>query len=682
VNGQGEDRAAAGDAADRLAQLARRFDQALDRLERSRPFAKGTHQPATLDHAARLLRTPGGVAVLAERAARFDAAGMFAGSDWDAPERLLPRLVQHTFATAPPETVVLECLSELRMLALARGETRHANFSAEHARHFLTQALALNLDRIFDGTREADRARLGPLGEAVGVLLRHVLDEIGFEDILGSLIDEIWRILEQRPVEVDHVKAMIAQIAITLTRGAGDIGEARLGADRLISALFGPTRGCGDDPGLPAYRERLAALDDRALQDEARGFARAMHDTGLVSDYHAAFLRWLLEQDRANLLGAALGLSSTGLDSLQCFPALVHRLIRDAVHPETAQAVHGLTMVLERGILYGPPVAPALWRQIHLELSPGAEAAVAAVRGTALPGRVFLLAGVLGVLGQPLGIGQGNNPTCQSARALSMWSLNDPDFVLHLVVQAARTGSLTLHFEGRPLHSAELPPGLAGTLPLDTDPVSALLVPHLDRIYAAMGRLCADRAEDPHRWVNPEFHGWWVGRGFAIAVDVATGALADHDRFVRDFYGYYHPYYNGLTPVIHPQPAGLAVTDAAGTFVGWHAITLLRVALDQDDVMRAYFYNPNNDSGQDWGHGVVVSTHGYGERSGEASLPFHELASRLYIFHYDAAVSPPPGVVPDEEVAAVCAMARESWAADRLPPGIAASTDPAAPPAS
>jgi hypothetical protein len=106
------------------------------------------------------------------------------------------------------------------------------------------------------------------------------------------------------------------------------------------------------------------------------------------------------------------------------------------------------------------------------------------------------------------------------------------------------------------------------------------------------------------------------------------------------------------------------------------------VALDQEEVMRAYFYNPNNDSGQDWGHGVVVSTHGHGERSGEASLPFRELASRLYIFHYDRAVSPLPGAVPDEEVEAVCAMARESWAADRLPPGIAASTDPTVPPAS
>jgi hypothetical protein len=212
------------------------------------------------------------------------------------------------------------------------------------------------------------------------------------------------------------------------------------------------------------------------------------------------------------------------------------------------------------------------------------------------------------------------------------------------------------------------------SVPLDADPVSMLLVPHLDRIYAAMGRLCADRGEDPHRWINPEFHGWWVGREFVIAVDVATGALHHYEHFVRHFYAAYHPLYNGNQPIIHPQPAGLAVTDSSGDFVGWHAITLMRVALDQESAMRIYFYNPNNDGGQHWGHGVLVSTHGHGERYGESSLPFPELASRLYIFHddpVDDSVNPP---VPAEELHAVVAMAQASWAKDRLLPATAVAT--------
>ena len=67
-------------------------------------------------------------------------------------------------------------------------------------------------------------------------------------------------------------------------------------------------------------------------------------------------------------------------------------------------------------------------------------------------------------------------------------------------------------------------------------------------------------------------------------------------------------------PVIHPQPAGIAVTDSNGMYLGWHAITIVRVGLDQSGEMRVYFFNPNNDSGQDLGLGIVVSTHGSGER--------------------------------------------------------------------
>ncbi len=110
------------------------------------------------------------------------------------------------------------------------------------------------------------------------------------------------------------------------------------------------------------------------------------------------------------------------------------------------------------------------------------------------------------------------------------------------------------------------------------------------------------------------------------------------------------------------------MTDSSADFVGWHAISLMRVALDQNGVMRVYFYNPNNDSGQNWGNGVVVSTQGNGERYGEASLPFPQMVSRLYIFHDDGESYRPDAVLDAEEVTEVKAMAAASWAADRLPP--------------
>ncbi|MDG4812478.1 hypothetical protein P8629_05610 [Hydrogenovibrio sp. 3SP14C1] len=657
-------------AADKQTQLLQeKLESAIGRLERASLFAKLNFQTQVLELAGRMILLPGGVQQLYALAPRLDDAGLFYGTDWAEPGALLPRLVNNTLEQGSDPLVMLECMSELRLLAIANGEYSHEGVSVEQARHFLTQVLALNLNHLFGTANEALRTRLGKLGDGIQALFQYLLDHIGFDNILGSLIDEIWRILAQRPIQVGGVKTMVTQIALTLAQGVGDIGEARLGSDRLISSLFGPTQGCIDDPGLDAYYARLEAMDFPTLQQEAYGFSRAMHDVGLVSDYHAGYLRWLLQNDQSQLIPDALGLSSTGLDVLRTYQNLIHKLIEEVIYAQTAQTVYGLAMLLERGILYAPPIAPGLWRQLNLPLSEQTESALMAAYGDAVTPRVRLLSGVISLLGQPLGVGQGNNPTCQSARAISMWSYNDPDFLMHLIAQAARFDNIQMNFEGQPINSAELAAGLASNIPLDTDPVSIVLVPHLDRVYNAMGQACVGRGEDPHRWINPEFHGWWVGREFYIAVDVASGKLKnDYVSYLEQFYRSYHPLYNGNQPVIHPQPAGIAVTDSNAQFVGWHAIALLRVGLDQNDVMRVYFYNPNNDSGQNWGDDVVVSTHGFGERFGEASLPFPELASRLYIFHDDPIqVQTDIIELPKEELDHVQDMALKSWAAERQP---------------
>ncbi|SFH73875.1 hypothetical protein [Albimonas pacifica] len=648
------------EAADRLQSM---LEAATDRLEAARPFAKSRHQHMVLDLAQRLLAAPGGLERLEAMAPRLDAAGLFAGSDWDRPEALSAQLVPATFDAAPPATVTLEAVSLLRLLKVALGEASHPGLHADRARHHLAQVLALNLRRLFSPPDEAARERR--MEPAVRALLKHLADRIGLQDVLGVLVAEIWRILAQRPIQVNAVKEMIAQISVTLASRPAQAGDARLGADRLISALFGPTEACRDDPGLAVYRARLEAMDEWALTQEARTLARAMHDTGLVSDYHAAFLDRALSGGLAGFAPEALGLTSVGLDCWRRHQALAEDLLAVAVTSGMPQAVLGLAELLERGILHHPAIPPALRRQLSLTLSPEAERRLAQAYGPAASPRSVLVAGVLQVLGQPLGVGQGANPTCQSARAIAMWALNDPDFLLHVVANAAHHDTVLMHFEGRPINSADLPAGLAAWAPLDADPVSLTVVPHLDRIYAEMGRLCGDRGDDPHIWINPEFHGWWVGRDCAIAVDVPTGRLADIEGFLRRFYAAYHPRFNGGQPVIHPQPAGIAVTDATGRFVGWHAIAILRMAADVEGAMRVYFYNPNNDSGQDWGGGIVVSTQGKGERHGEASLPIDQFAARLYLFHVDPLHPEPEAEPSDDEIAAIARRVRDSWARGR-----------------
>ena len=651
-----------------LTPIMRSFDHVLSQLSSASSAGKATYQGRMLDTVKRLLKHPEGISALEPRVTELDHAGLFDGTDWASPSSLVPGMVGNTLRSADPRTVALECVSLLRFLAVARGAQSQPGLPVEHARHFLTQVLALNLNRILGAYNEADRASAGELSGPVDRLLKHILASVGPDGILGQLVDEVWRIMRQRPIQVDHVKSMILQISLAMNaEGRGfSASDTRLGADRLISALFGPTELCREDPGLALYRDRLDAADTGILLAEATGMARAMHDTGLVSDYHAVFLRFVLESGQSHLVPAALGLSSTGLDAFRCYQALVQQLIDVAVRPGAVQALLGIALMLERGILYSPPIAPSLWRLLGAKLTPACEAGLTAAFGADPTPHQRLVAGVMMLLGQPLGVGQGNNPTCQSARALSMWALNDPDYLLWLLAQATSNDQIILHFEGQPLDSALLPSGLALHTPLDADPVSLVLVPHLDRIYAEMGRLVARRGEDPHRWINPELHGWWVGRDFHIAVDINTGRLHAYDQFIRDFHIAYHPLHNGNEPVIHPQPAGIAVTDSQGVFVGWHAISIIRVAMDQSGEMRVYFFNPNNDSGQDWGNGIVVSTHGNGERLGEASLPFAQFASRLYIFHDDGLETACEVPVDMDDITRVRDLAVQSWARDRV----------------
>ncbi len=649
-----------------LERLLGRFDNACRRLAQTSSFAKFTHSTEVLEIARRLLAVPGGVEALYSRIGDLEAAGIFLGSDWEQPGSLQSAMAATTLKLSSDGTLILECLSELRFAAIMNREIESGELSPEEARQFLARVLALNLRLVFGGRlHESERLRPGRAAELVQRHQRFVATMVGLGEVLEELINEIWRMLAQRPIDVSDVTEMITNVAVYLHSGEHEVPAVNArGAERLISALYGPTRGCQEDPGVEPYRERLSGMDEQALRNEALGFSRSMHDTGLVSPYHPVFLRHALEY-ASDLVPATLGLSSTGAEALSCYTELVHELIRQAVWPETAQAVYGLAELLERGVLYHGPVAPALWRQVHLKLCPQAEAFLGGGSGTRPSPRTRLLAGVLNVLGQPRGIGQGDNPTCQAARALSMWSTNDPDYLLQVVAWAARDNDVINHFEGHRLSSAALFDAGALKSYHDVEPVSAVTVPHLDAIYMEMGRMCVARNDDPHRWINPEFHGWWVGRGFAIAVDVPTGALVDMERFIRRFHACYHPLYNGNNPVIHPQPAGIAVTDASGAFVGWHAISVERVTMDPEGQVRVYFFNPNNDSTQDWGQGVMVSTEGSGERYGESSLPFEQFVSRLYIFHYDPREEAEDAQVPDEAVERVMAMVRSSWGAKR-----------------
>ncbi|WP_423823631.1 hypothetical protein V5738_06575 [Salinisphaera sp. SPP-AMP-43] len=635
------------------------FESALARLDSAPSFTKYTHQGQLISRAPRLLRSELGIASLFQFAHRFDAAGVFLGSDWADPASLEPALAGSTLRGGGT-SATLECLSELRLLAVAEGRCTTEHMSAEAARRFLSEVLAANLDLLFPVATESSREQKSAEYERVQALFAFFLDHLGSAAILDELIAEIERTMAQRPIMIQRVEALLKAAERALDNGHEQPPAARI-ARHWIGALNGPSMLSQAHPDA-SYAAALAQCDPDYLAAEAGVFGASMNETGLVSAAHARLLRHLADT-APDLLGNALGLDDVGKAGIEAHEADIAEIIRFAIVPQTARAIYGLARLLNAGRLFTRPLLPGLRRLMQLEMHPQVAADLEAASEWSAPpsANVLLLAGTLSVIGQPRGLDQGHNPTCQAARAISLWAQNDVGYLLELIAFAARENDLVMDFEGQPIRASQLDSGMARTLHTELDTVSVLLTPHIDRIYVEMGRRTIGRPGDGHRWVNAEMHGWWVNRDSAELIDIAQGAIAGFDTFMRLFYASYHPAFNGGRDLVYAQPCGIAATDATGTYIGWHAIAIQRIARDSEGQWRVYFFNPNRDKRQNWGQGIETSVHEADELEGESSLPFEQFASRLYLFHYKADETGDPMAVEAEAIARIRSIVAAGW---------------------
>lgn len=644
------------------------FESSLKSLGSARNFAKSAQQNRLLSLAKKLLKSAGGVAALYPLATHFDGAGLFWGSDWANPQQLQPGLVRGALLGSDV-LAVIECLSELRLLAIACGDYASEQMQPAAAREFLEDVLARNLDLLFPVATEVSREQAAPMAAAVQQLFAFAAERLGAAGILQAMMEEADRVLLQRPIMTARVVAIVraAKQMVGSSEQPNGIDKSLVERTRLlVNAIEAPTVLAYENPEPVDYAAALAGLHNEALAAEARVFGESMDITGLVAPLHATLLQHLVAA-APEFVADALALRQVGRTSLAQYSRLVSELIKHAVLPATARCIYGLSRLLERGIVFYQPVVPGLWRVMLLSIRADVAQQLQDAQGanTPSPASALLVSGVLSVLGQPRGVDQGHNPTCQAARAISLWSQNDVGYLLELIACAARDADVVMHFEGEAIRSSDLSFGLATDLHPELDPVSLLLTPHLDKIYMEMGRRTIGRGEDGHKWVNPEFHGWWVCRGFAELVDPVSGAIRGFNEFMRRFYAAYHPQYNGGGDLVYAQPCGVAVTNHNGEFVGWHAVSIQRVRADADGVFRVYFYNPNRDNRQNWGLGVITSACDHGELEGESSLPFGQFASRLYVYHYKAQELGNAGAVPQAVIDGIRSAVAASWAQGR-----------------
>lgn len=642
-------------------RLAGKLDTALEDLAAAKPFAKSTYQTNVFQIAETLMGSEEGLRALYDRSSRFESAGVFDGGPWSDSAKLQAPLVAGSLKASGVYPVV-ETLSELRMLAIAKGHSENeTRVSQQDATEFLNEVMALNLEFIFPTDSEEERIAGGPHRQSNRRLFSLIATELGMGSLLSDVVTEIEQVCAQRPIMTRRVRRMIEMASRIPAEQSSPAVSERL--QRFTTAVDHPSPLSLKHPELTDYRQAVTKCDYAQLESEARAFALTLTLTGLTSPHHAVLLRCLRAKE-PDLLGTALALNDLGEAELAQNLEFAMQLIRVCILPATAQSIYGLARVLELGLLSRQEVTAGMRRLIDLDLQSDVKRNLLAQRQTrdGVTANVLLLAGVISVLGQPLGVGQGKNPTCQSARAISLWAQHAHGYLLELLVSAARDGVIEMPFEGETLRSDQLSGGLATQIDFDLDPVSIVLVPHLDVLYSAMMKHVSLRHEDGHKWVNPAFYGRWVSNGFAtVFSQLSQKAIADYDDFVRRFYATHHPAYNEGHTMMYPSPVGILVTNGHGEYLGPHAISLQRVAEDTDGVLRAYFYNPNNEGRQNWGNGVEPTTNGHGELEGESSLPFHDFAARLYAFHYNPYEEGDAYAVPADEIQEIEAAARETW---------------------
>lgn len=637
------------------------FDRALNELLEAPAFARDNYAPKLMSAVHRLAETPEGFEYLYERIGDITRAGIFKGSTWEDPKSLVPTLVGGTLKVGG-ESTNYELLSELRMVSIAKGDLTHEDCSREDARDFMQQVLANNLDFLFpDGSEEARKVE-PELWVKITNLFKLLVQEIPFDGIKPNLLEEIEMICAQRPIITDRVRKIMHFISDRLDLDPEQEVDHKL--QQYLNAVYKPTDFLQEFPDMTQqqYRENLKDFSKNELQSECRDMGDSLLDTGLASPYHVTIIQEMA--DNPARLKEVLALSKSGRAELDLHTKFVQELIKKIITPATYRCIYGLGRLLDRNLLSHQPVLSGIKRLLTVDLHPTVKENI--LRSTIARNEDrpdpngLLVADTISVLGQPLGVGQGWNPTCQSARGISLWSSHAPGKLLRMIITAATENNLSMRFEGVVLNSSELTLGLAKEFDYHLDIVSIVLVPHLDKIYNDMMRRCGLRADDGHKWVNPAMYGQWIPTGFISAYDVTTHAIKEYEQFVQTFYATHHPKFNGGHDLAYPNPVGMFITSATGKLLGFHAVSILRVA-DHGGQMRVYFLNPNNEGRQIWGPDIEPTVAGNGERHGESSLPFYQFASRIYAFHYSEADLDELSVVDNDRVKRVVDIARQSW---------------------
>ncbi|TVR81966.1 MAG: hypothetical protein EA412_02355 [Chitinophagaceae bacterium] len=635
------------------------FQNSLEELRAATPLTKYEKSQKLASQIDFICRTLEGVEFIYNNVSEILEAGFFTETSWENPDKLVPILVKGTLKAGHP-TTSYEIISELRMLAISKGKI---DGNEKDAAEFLEEVVVNNLEFAFKEINEETRQSMQKNDiQKVFNLFDFLLDNIELSNIKSKLAEEVHLICSQRPVVTRKARSIIKLIAKKIDLSGSSESDKKL--KFYTEALQSPGKLATKFNDPEDYVAAIKQLSLEELKKEAEVLAEYMRATGLNNPYLAEMLLFLVAK-HADIVPLCLGLNQRGVAEWQKHQEFVGTIINENISRFNYLCIYGLARMLERGLLSRSAVKAGFNNMRRIQLDSDVEVRIlksVVNKHPEVHAKQYLIAACLQVLGQPLGVGQGNNSTCQSARGISMWSSHAPAKLLNMITTVATRNNLIWRFENDDLESIKLPKGLVDQLDYNLDAVSVVIVPHLDKIYNEMMRRASGRTEDPHKWVNPALYGQWIQIGFASVYDNLSQSILDFNGFLKTFYMVFHPHYNGNRQMIYPNPIGIFVTSSRGDMLGFHAISLLRVSENPENKeIRAYFLNPNNEGRQDWGQEIKPSVYGNGEKRGESSLPFYQFAARIYAFHYNTLELDNENQVPEAEIEKVRKLAKDSW---------------------
>lgn len=650
---------------DTVERIYHNFDRSFEAFKEAGNLMRPDKAQKLISQIDLLSRTPEGLAFLYEKCLELEAAGIFEDTAWSNAEKQAPPLVRGTLLSGHPNSS-LEILSELRMMAYARGRKGQSPVTAEDANAFLEEVLVHNLEFAFDELAEESRSLLTDIERKKVVNhFRFLFEHTNLSGIKSKLAIEIRMVCAQRPVATDAVRKLIKTVHEKLELDPDRTADRELAY--FMNAVYRPSPLAIAYPDPVDYETQLAKAPDEELKRDAEEMGKYLDETGLTNPYLAVMLRYAIAE-RPELVQTVLKLKPKGIPEWERYKNFAGKLALSCFGVRNSRGIYGFKRMLERNLFARRAVRAGLTNLKLINMNPDVEKRVrksVPEPDADVTAKQYLLGALIAILGQPLGIGQGNNATCQSARGISLWAQHAPAKLINMITTAVTSNNLIMRFENHDLEAIKLGKGLVDKLDYRLDALSVVLVPLLDKIYNEMMRRASGRGEDPHKWVNPALYGQWISPGFASAYSYLSATIQDFSGFVRLLYAAFHPRFNGGRQMVYPNPVGIFITSSKGDMLGFHAVSLLRIAENNSgsgSEIRAYFLNPNNEGRQDWGQGITPTVYGCGEKHGESSLPLHQFSARVYAFHYNQLnVREHLEEVQDEEVEKVVKLARESW---------------------